>query len=259
MRASEDRGAEAGARAAPLVIRRTARAPLGVLLLIIATLWLGTAIHGLLSGAPGIVPGLGTSGAYLAGALGAALALAGLDWLVRGRTVVIGGGAVAVTDRSLRGRRTWREPLAGYGEVRTCRELRPHRTGVRTWYVVRLWHPDPAKALELARAKDPAQIERHGQDWARQLGLPLCRQWETATVSAGHERQHGVAATIAGKSLSAGRPGLAEAARASRADPIGIGRDGPPSAGHPILPEAAGAVSGSTGRHPHRRTACSKL
>ena len=133
------------------LIRRAARAPLGVLLLVIAVLWLGAAIHGLVAGDSAIVPGLGAGGAYLVGALGVALALLALDWMVRGRTVVISQGAVAVTDRSLRGARAWREPLANYREIRAYRELRTHRAGVRTWYLVRLWHPEPAKAIELVR------------------------------------------------------------------------------------------------------------
>jgi hypothetical protein len=195
MPASRHESAEVDA--APRVIRSAGRAPLGALLLVIATLWLGAAIHGFLAGAPAIVPGLGAAGAYLAGALGTALALLASDWLVRGRTVAIGRGAVAVTDRSLLGRRTWREPLADYGEVRACRELRPHRAGVRSWYVVRLWHPDPAKALELARAKDPARIERHAREWARRLRLPLSRHRYAAASSAAQdaERAHEIAAT----------------------------------------------------------------
>jgi hypothetical protein len=60
----------------------------------------------------------------------------------------------------LLGRRAWREPLAAYEEIRVDRELRSHRAGVRAWYVARLWHPEPAKALELARAKDPARIDQ---------------------------------------------------------------------------------------------------
>jgi hypothetical protein len=207
MWASENRAAEACAISAPLVIRRTARAPLGALLLVIATLWLGAAIHGLVAGAPAIVPGLGTIGAHLAGALGAALALLASDWLVRGCTVVIGRGAVAVTDRSLLGRRTWREPLANYSEIRACREQRPHRAGVRSWYVVRLCHPEPAGTIDLARAKDPASIERRARAWAGRLGLPLSCQLGAATAAAAHDaerRDQIAAATIAGKSLSAG-------------------------------------------------------
>jgi hypothetical protein len=173
---SEARGAEACAIPAPLVIRRTERAPLGALLLVMAVLWLGAAIDGLVAGNPAIVPGLGSSGGYLAGALGAALALLALDWLVRGRTVVISQGTVGVADQSLGGGRAWREPLANYREIHAYRELRTHRAGVRSWYVVRLWHPEPAKAIELARAKDPALIERHARDWAGRLGLPLSRQ-----------------------------------------------------------------------------------
>ena len=47
------------------LIRRAPRAPLGVLLLVIAVLWLGAAIHALLAGDPAIVPGLCAGGAYL--------------------------------------------------------------------------------------------------------------------------------------------------------------------------------------------------
>jgi hypothetical protein len=172
MSASGESGPEADA-AAPLRIRRAGRAPLGGLLVLIALLWLGAALRGIVAGTPAIVPGLGSAGAWLAAAVGGALALLALDWLVRGRTVVIGRGMVGVTDRSLLGRRAWREPLAAYDEIRVDRELRSHRAGVRTWYVVRLWHPEPAKALELARDKDPARIERRARDLARRLGLPL--------------------------------------------------------------------------------------
>ena len=131
MRASEAREAAGCVSAAPLVIRRTGRAPLGGLLLLIALLWLGAALRGLATGTPAGVPGLGSAGAWLAGAMGGALALLALDWLVRGRTVVICRGTVAVTDRSLLGRSAWREPLAAYAEIRVDRELRSHRAGVR--------------------------------------------------------------------------------------------------------------------------------
>ena len=206
MPASGYRGPEADA-AAPLLIRRTGRAPLGALLLVIALLWLASATRGLLRGDPAVLPGLGSSGAYLAGALGAALALLALDWLVRGRTVAISRGTVAVSERSLLGRRTWREPLANYGEIRACREQRPHRAGVRSWYVVRLCHPEPARAIDLARAKDPVWIERRAHDLARGLGLPLSWPQDTATARPARaaERRHEIApATVAGKSLSAG-------------------------------------------------------
>jgi hypothetical protein len=207
MRASEDRRAAACASAAPLVIRRTARAPLGALLLVIALVWLGAALRGLLAGDGAIVPGLGSAGAWLAGAVGSALALLALDWLVRGRTVAISGGTVAVTERSLRGRRLWREPLANYGEIRACREVRAHRAGARTWYVLRLSHPEPARALELARAKDPARIERRAQDLARRLGLPLSSQpYETpaAEKPAVAQRREIAGASVAREPVSTG-------------------------------------------------------
>ena len=90
----------------PLIclIRSAALAPLGVLLLVIAVLWLGAAIHGLVAGNSAIVPGLGAGGAYLVGALGGvALALLALDWIVRGRTVVI-ESECGCSDRSLAAR-----------------------------------------------------------------------------------------------------------------------------------------------------------
>jgi hypothetical protein len=163
-------GAEVDA-GAPLLFRRAERAPLGGLLLVIAMLWLAAAIGGFVGGHPAIIPGLGSSGAYVAGGLGAALAVIALDWLVRGRTITIARGTVAVTERSLLGGHAWREPLANYREIRACGEQRPHRYGTRSWYVVRLCHPEPGKTVELARAKDPALIERRAQDYAARCGL----------------------------------------------------------------------------------------
>jgi hypothetical protein len=205
MRASMDRGAAADTGL--LRIRIASRAPLGALLAGIAVLWLGAAIHGLVAGDPAIVPGLGASGAYLVGALGVALALLALDWMMRGRTVIISHGAVAVTDRSLRGVRAWREPLGDYREIRAYRELRTRRAGVRSWYVVQLWHPDPAKALELAHAKDPALIERRARDWARRLGLPLSWPFEPTTPAMGGPERPSeiVAAAVVGQPRSTGR------------------------------------------------------
>jgi hypothetical protein len=174
-----------GLRRPPIcLIRRAGRAPLGALLLVIAVLWLGAAIDGLVTSDSAIVPGLGAGGTYLVGVLGVALALLALDWIARRRTVVISRGAVAVTDRSLRGGPAWREPLANYRKIRAYQELRTHHAGVRSWYVVQLWHPDPAKAIELARAKDPALIERCARDWARRLGLPLSSQLDEPTAAA---------------------------------------------------------------------------
>jgi hypothetical protein len=190
--------------AAPLLIRRADRAPLGQLLLAIAILWLAAALAGFVSGDLAIIPGLGSSGAYVAGALGAAFAAIALDWLVRGRTVAIGRGTVAVAARSLLGGHAWREPLANYREIRAFREQRPHRYGVRSWYVVRLWHPEPGKAVELMRAKDPALIERRARDYAGRLGLPLRWHRDEATARHGAERRRDIAAASgAGKPLSA--------------------------------------------------------
>ena len=213
MRASVD--TRPAADIALLRIRRAARAPLGALLLVIAVLWLGAGIQGIVAGDSAIIPGLGAGGAYLVATLGAVLALLALDWIVRGRTVVISHGAVAVTDRSLRGSHAWREPLANYTEIRAYRELRMHPAGVRSWYVIRLWHPEPTKAIELARAKDPALIERRAQNWAGRLGLPLSWQQHeptTAAVGRGERRSETVAATVTGTPLATGRPAQPEVA-----------------------------------------------
>jgi hypothetical protein len=188
---------------APLVIQRAERAPLGGLLLVIAAAWLLPAIRGLVGGHPAIVPGLGSSGAYIAGALGAALALIALHWLVRGRIVAIGRGTVAVTIWSLLGRHAWHEPLANYRQIRVERQQRPHRYGARSWYVVRLCHPEPGKAVELARAKDPALIDRRGRDYAGRLGLPLSWHRDAPPARHGLERGGEIAAAR-GKPLSVG-------------------------------------------------------
>ena len=188
-----DNGAKLRA-GAPLMIRRADQAVLGGLLLIIAGLWLAAAAYGILSRNATTIPGLGSSGAYIAGALGAALAVIALTWMVRGRIVVIGRGMVAVTVWSLLGRHTWHEPLANYGAIRIEHEQRRHRYGGRSWYVVRLCHTEPGKALQLARAKDLALIERRARDYAKHCGLPLSGHRHGAPRTHGVERAHPIAA-----------------------------------------------------------------
>ena len=124
---------------------------------------------------------------YLAAAVGVALALLAAHWMLRRRTVVITRGALVVTERSLLRGRAWREPLSSYREIRCHVEQRRHRYGRRSWYVARLWHPEPGKRVELARARDLAVMEERARDCARRLGLPLV--WGAgATVHGGPGR-----------------------------------------------------------------------
>lgn len=205
MSASGYPGPEVDAGPAPRLIRRTGQAALGALVLAIASLWLTAAISGVLAGNPAIVPGLGSSGAYWAGAVGAALAVLALHWIVRWQAVVVDGVAVFVTERSLLGSRTWREPLSNYREIRASHEQQPHRYGVRTWYVVQLWHPEPAKTVELARARDPGLIEARARECARHFGLPLSSRRRDASAGCAPEpRDEMVAAAAPGQLLSAG-------------------------------------------------------
>jgi hypothetical protein len=196
---------------ASLPSRRRGHAALGALLLVVASLWLAAGIRGCLGGSPAVIPGLGASGAYWAAGVGAALALLAVHWMLRRQTVVMTRGALVVTERSLLPARTWREPLSSYREIRCQVEQRPHRYGRRTWYVLRLWHPEPGKRVELARARDAAAIEERARDCARRLGLPLI--WEQRpSIIADQARVHGAdhggraevaAAPGAGRSLSA--------------------------------------------------------
>lgn len=176
MAASGHTGRYAGAAAAPLLIRRPGHAALGVLVLAIASVWLTAAIRGILAGDSAIVPGLGRSGAYWVAAAGAALAVLGAHWIVQRQALTIDRGALVVTERSLLGGRSWREPLTNYREIRCRVEQWPHRYGRRSWYVAWLWHPEPAKRIELVRARDPAAIGERARECARRLGLPLV--WE---------------------------------------------------------------------------------
>lgn len=203
------------ATSAPLLIRRPGNASLGALVLAVACLWIAAAIRSALAGNPAVVPGLGSSGAYWAGTVGAALAVLGLHWIMRRQTLVIERGALVVTARSLLGGHTWCEPLAHYPEIRGHVEQRPHRYGRRSWYVMQLWHPEPAKRIELARARDPAAIEALARDYARRLGLPLAWEQTQSTLAdqagrhaadrraQGGSRDEVAAAAVPGRSLSA--------------------------------------------------------
>ena len=73
-------------------------------------------------------PGSGISEHTLPGRLAPRSGVCTLDWLVGGRTVVISHGMVLAAERSLRGRRAWREPLAGYAGIR--RQLREFQSRI---------------------------------------------------------------------------------------------------------------------------------
>jgi hypothetical protein len=161
---------------ASLPIGSPGQPALAALLLVLASVWLGAAIRGAVGGNPAIIPGLGASGAYWAAAGGVAFALLAAHLMRRRRTVALSGSTLVVTERSLLRRRTWQESLSSYREIRCEVEQQPHRYGRRCWHVVRLWHPDPEKRVELARARAPAAIEERARDCARRLGLPLVWQ-----------------------------------------------------------------------------------
>jgi hypothetical protein len=200
---------------ASLPIRRRSHAALGALVLVVAGVWLAAGIRGGLGGSAAVIPGLGASGAYWAAGVGAALALLAVHWMLRRQTVVMTSGALVVTERSLLPGGTWREPLSSYRELRCQVEQRPHRYGRRSWYVVRLWHPEPGKRVELARARDPAAIEERARDCAHRLGLPLVWEQRPSIIAdqagvhgADHRLRDGVRAEVAaapgaGQSLSA--------------------------------------------------------
>lgn len=160
-------------QAAPFVVRRGRDRLPAALLLLVSSIWVAVAVRGLLAGDPQAMPGLGLWGACGALVVGAALALVALDRLCRVERIVIANGVVAVTIRQLARRTTWREPLANYPGLCRRREPRPHRYGARSWYAIDLWHPDPSKSIELARAKDAAGIAGPARILARDLGLPL--------------------------------------------------------------------------------------
>lgn len=159
---------------APITIRCRRQGFLGGFLLAIAGLWIAVPLQGLLVDASAGVPGLGVLGAFGAIMIGAALALLALSWIVRCQVWIIDQYLIRMTERRLTGIRVWEESLARYRGVCCRHERRSDRYGSRSWYLVEVWHPEPAKTVELARSNDPHLIELCAETWARRLGLPLC-------------------------------------------------------------------------------------
>src|SRR5919106_111458 len=158
-------GPRAGAASSRIVVRQMPQAGLRCILLAIASLWLAVPTCRLLAGETTEVPGLGSSGVYWAGAVGVGLAVVALHRMVRRKTIVVEGGGVRVASRSLLGGHAWREPLASYSGIRARRMERPPRYGPRRWHVIELWHPDPAKTVELARTRDPCAGAEQAEVW----------------------------------------------------------------------------------------------
>jgi hypothetical protein len=223
MRASAHSRVEPRADADPpqIAIRSRGPALLGGFLLIIAGVWIGVPVRGLLVGVPEVVPGLGAAGAGIALLIGAALALVAVSWMLQRRVVAIEGDLVTMTDRRLLGTRTWREPLSGYRGVRLRDESRPHRYGARHCHVIELWHPKPARTVELDRIREPRLADRQAEVWARRFGLPLCRGPEAAPPSGEVEVRDEVATEAALAHGAAGamvQPAAAGSAVATRVD-----------------------------------------
>jgi hypothetical protein len=178
MRASAHSQVEpvAEAAAATITVRRRRDALLGGFLLAIAGFWIALPFRGLLLDASAAMPHSGGPGTIVPVLVGAALAILAVSWIVRCQVLVIDQGLVRMTDRRLTGLRVWEESLARYRGVRLRHERLPHRYGSRSCYVIEMWHPEPAKTVELERSKDPRLMERGAEVWARHLALPLCQE-----------------------------------------------------------------------------------
>lgn len=176
----------ADATSGAVTIRHRSRALPGGLLLAIASIWLAASLGALHAGALEALPGTGAVGSVCVFAIGAALALIGVEWIARCRIVLLDQGRLRATERRLTGDRVFEESLARYHGLRLRREQLRHGYDRRTWYVVEAWHGDPAKTVELARSKDPRLVEQWAEDWARRLALPLCQEPDER-----HARAHG--------------------------------------------------------------------
>lgn len=165
----------AEAATATITIRRRRDALLGGFLLAIAGLWVAVPLKDLLDPSA-TMPDPGLSGTIFPILVGAALGTFALSWIVRCQVLVIDQGLVTMTDRRLTGLRVREESLARYRGVRLRHEQLPHRYGSRNCYIIEIWHPEPAKTVELERSKDPHLIERGAAVWAQRLALPLCQE-----------------------------------------------------------------------------------
>jgi hypothetical protein len=165
----------ADAATATITIRRRRDALLGGFLLAMAGLWVAVPLKGLLLDPSATMPHPGVPGTIFPIVVGAALGMLAVSWIVRCQVLVIDQGLVKMTDRRLTGLRVWEESLARYRGVRLRHEQLPHRYGSRNCYIIEIWHPEPAKTVELERSKNPHLIERGAAVWARRLALPLCQ------------------------------------------------------------------------------------
>jgi hypothetical protein len=178
MRASVHSQAEpiADAAAAMVTIGRRRDALLGGVLLAIAGLWIAVPLKGLLLDTSAAMPHPDVPGTIAPVLVGAALAMLAVSWILRCQVLVIDQGMVRMTDRRLTGLRVWENSLARYRGVRLRHERLPHRYGSRSCYAIEMWHPEPAKTVELERSKDPRLMERGAKVWARRLALPLLQE-----------------------------------------------------------------------------------
>lgn len=143
----------------------------GVLMLVVAVIWLGVPLRAatLVDAEP--IPGLGAPGMLVAFLVGAGFALWGLEALTRRQTITIDDDSVAVQDRRLGVVRQWRAPLSDYVGIEVRSEKIRTPRGRRLLHRVELCHRDPERSLTLAVSKDPREALRERRLLAQTLGF----------------------------------------------------------------------------------------
>lgn len=113
---------------------------------------------------------------------GVAIFLFGIhNWLWR-RSVTYDGHAFTVTERGLRGEKSWTEPLSAYdGVMRSTRRVKT-RNSSYTLYMVDLVHPDSDRKINLYTDTSETGFRGIWESYARQLRLPAFDQGEGGMV-----------------------------------------------------------------------------
>ena len=114
--------------------------------------------------------------------VGVGILLFGIHSFLWRRSVAFDGRAFTVTERGLKGEKSWTEPLSAYdGVMRNTRRVKT-RNSSYTLYMIDLVHPDGDRKINLYTDTSVAGFRGKWESYARQLKLPAFEQGEGGMV-----------------------------------------------------------------------------
>jgi hypothetical protein len=165
----------------PATVERSGSRFLGGFLILFALAWGGIPVVGLLGTKQQFEP-IEAAVLVIFTLAAIAIALFGLNEIVRRKVITFEGSRISVVQRGLRGTRSWRQPLSAYRGVKAhTRRVRRNKRSY-TLYLVDLLHPEAERTVNLYTAASKRDWREKWEHYARRLNMPALEEGEDGLI-----------------------------------------------------------------------------